>query len=581
MRRVRPERSGSFFPFLSGALIGLILGGVGGAGAAAVVLVKHPNFASRVRAALVGLSQPAGIPAGSLANVVIRVDSSATGHPISAYIYGVAAADRATLDALGATVDRWGGNSNTRYNWAAGHYWNAARDWEFRNGNYGHPSGSVADRFVASALAAGAVPLITIPSIGFVAKNDNNQTRSVGVPSHGGPALSPASSAIDGYDPAANRVATSVPSQARKPGPMSMVPTSGAPAVYQDQWVYELAQRFGEAPKGVGFFAIDNEPDLWSVTHTDVHPTRMGYDEMLSNYEDYATAVKAQDPRAVLLGPDVSGWTSYFYSDLDRGSDNFATHADRNSHGGEAFLPWWLGQVAQADKKRGSRSVDLLDVHFYPQGQGVYSGAHDPATQALRIRSVRALYDPNYTDESWIGKQVDLIPRLKQWIAQQYPGTGLAISEYNFGGEHDASGAVALAEVLGIFGREGVDLATYWAYPPPNSPVGAAFRLYRNFDGDGATFGDVSLPVTSSQQGVTVFAARHSDRPEVDVVLVNEASDQIANVHLDLGLTGKTVTTQFQIAAGSSQIVSSPIADLSQAFHLAPYSVTLVRVVQG
>jgi hypothetical protein len=582
MRRARSEHKGGFLSFVSGALIGVLLGGFTGAGAAAVVLVQHPHFGSHLRAALAGLmTQSDEIAPGSLANVAIRVDTSAYGHPISAYIYGVAAADQATLTALGATVDRWGGNSSSRYNWANGHAWNAARDWEFRNGNYGHLRGSAADQFVTAALSANAVPLMTIPSIGFVAKNDNNQTHSTGVPARGGPPVSPGSSAVSGYDPTANRATTSVPSLARNPGTMTITPTRGATAVYQDQWVYELVQRFGPAPKGVGFFAIDNEPDLWSVTHTDVHPVRMSYAEMLSNYEEYATAVKAQDPSALLLGPDVSGWTSYWYSDLDRGSDNFATHADQSAHGRMAFLPWWLGQVAQADRQSGERSLDLLDVHFYPQAPGVFSGAHDPVTQALRIRSVRALYDPKYTDESWIGTQVDLIPRLKKWIGQQYPGTGLAISEYNWGGEHDASGAVALAEVLGIFGRDGVDLATYWTYPPPNSPVGAAFRLYRNFDGHGATFGDVSLPVTSSQRGVAVFAARHSDRPEVDVILANESADQSAGIHLDLGIKAGLTGTQFQVAAGSSQIVSTPLADLSQPIQLPPYSITLVRLVQG
>ena len=28
----------------------------------------------------------------------------------------------------------------TRYNWEAGNFWNAARDWQFRNGNYNHTS---------------------------------------------------------------------------------------------------------------------------------------------------------------------------------------------------------------------------------------------------------------------------------------------------------------------------------------------------------------------------------------------------------------------------------------------------------
>jgi hypothetical protein len=563
------------------ALLVAGLGGLVGVGGAVEVLIHHPHFANRLRAALMPASSGSSVPGiapGALANVAVHVDSSAAGTAISPFIYGVAFADAATLKALGATVDRWGGNTSTRYNWVNGHAWNSARDWEWRNNNGGRGQVQMAEEFIAGALAGGAVPLVTIPSIGFVAKNDDNGTQSVGVPDTGGPPVAPGSSAIAGYDPANNRRVTSVQSFAAKSGQLDLTPPADSQPVYQNEWVHALHQKFGAASKGgVGYFAIDNEPDLWSYTHTDIHPVRMSYADMLSNFQQYAVAVKAQHPGALVLGPDVSGWTSYFYSDLDRGDDNFATHADRTAHGGQPFLPWWLGQVAQTDRARGSRSLDLLDVHFYPQGSNVFSDTADAATQALRIRSVRALHDPNYADESWISEPVQLVPRLKQWIAQQYPGTGLAITEYNWGGEKDASGAVALAEVLGTYGREGVDLATYWTYPPPDSPAGAAFRLYRNFDGNGATFGDISLPVTSSQPGVAVYAARHSSSHEVNVVLVNEASDQTATVQLTLGLGG--TATQFQVVAGSSAIQRLPLGSLSQPVSLPPYSVSLIQVV--
>jgi Glycoside hydrolase family 44 len=575
-RSVNPR----LWTFLAGALVGALLGGLLGVAGTAELVIHHPNFAARLRSALAPASI-SSVPLGNLADVVVNVDASAPGTAISPFIYGVASADGATMQALGATVDRWGGNPSTQYNWVNGHSWNAARDWEFRNTNYGNPTGSVADSFVAETVAAGAVPLITIPSIGYVAKNDNNNTMSVGVPAQGGPPVSPGSNAIAGYDPTANRQLTSVVSMATKPGPFSLTEPPNSTVVYQDEWVHELVQKFGAAPQGVGYFAIDNEPDLWSFTHTDVHPVLMSYADMLSNYEQYAMAVKAQDPSALLLGPDVSGWTSYFYSALDRGTDNFATHADQGAHGGQAFLPWWLGQVAKADRASGTRSLDLLDVHYYPQAQGVFSNASDPATQALRIRSVRSLFDPGYVDESWINTPVTLIPLLKQWIGQQYPGTGIAISEYNWGGEHDASGAVALAEVLGIYGREGVALATYWTYPPPASPAGAAFRLYRNFDGKGATFGDISLPVTTNQSGVVAFASRHSNSHEIDVVLVNEAASQPATVHLNLGLGVTLAATQFQVAPGSSTIARTPLASASQPITLPPYSVSLIQVVTG
>ncbi|MBJ7599624.1 MAG: hypothetical protein DLM67_17770 [Candidatus Nephthysia bennettiae] len=518
---------------------------------------------------------------GPPGTVSVQVDPKAVGPRISPLIYGVAAADPQVVRALGATLDRSGGNPSSTYNWVNGHAWNAGRDWEFRNTNYSGQGGSAADAAVGDARSAGAVPLLTVPTLGFVARNDDNQTRSRNVPGQGGPPLRAGSPAIGGYDPAANRQATSLPSFARKPGPLATTPSQNSQAVYQNEWVHHLVTQFGLASAGgVQYYAMDNEPDLWSSSHTDLHPARMSYDDMLANFEEYATMVKEQDPSAEVLGPDVSGWTGYMYSDLDRGSDNFATHADRAAHGGDPFLAWWLGQVARADAARGHRTLGLLDVHYYPQAEGVFSQASDPATQALRIRSVRSLYDRGYRDESWIADQVALIPRLKDWINQRYPGTGLAITEYNWGGERDASGAVALAEVLGTFGREGVQLASYWTYPPPDSPAGAAFRLYRNYDGQGGAFGDVSLPAVAGNSLIAAYAARHSDGGEVDVILANQSTTQPARVSVATG-GGTYHATQFAVSPGSSRIQPSAMASPGTAVTLPPLGLSLVRLTPG
>src|SRR5207253_7528758 len=50
--------------------------------------------------------------------------------------------------------------------------------------------------------------------------------------------------------------------------------------------------------------------------------------------------VKAVDNTAKVTGPVVSGWTGYWFSALDRGSDGFKTAADRQVHGGMPLLPW-------------------------------------------------------------------------------------------------------------------------------------------------------------------------------------------------------------------------------------------------
>ncbi len=170
------------------------------------------------------------------------------------------------------------------------------------------------------------------------------------------------------------------------------------------------------------------------------------------------------------------------------------------------------------EQAHGVRLVDYLDLHYYPQAHGVaLAGAGDAATQALRLRSTRSLWDPTYVDESWIGGAgwengiVRLIPRMKEWVTANYTGTRLAITEYNWGALDHINGALAQADVLGIFGREGLELAALWAPPDTDQPGAYAFRLYRNYDGQHRTFGDVSVRAASADQSlVAIYAARRS-----------------------------------------------------------------------
>lgn len=157
------------------------------------------------------------------------------------------------------------------------------------------------------------------------------------------------------------------------------------------------------------------------------------------------------------------------------------------------------------------RILDYLDIHYYPQANGVaLSNDESASTSALRLRSLRGLYDRTYTDESWIGQPVNLIPRMKQWIAQNYPGTKLAITEYNWGNDDGPSSALAQAEALAIFGREGVDIANRWVAPAEHSRVEDAFALYLSYDGQGAKVGNESVSATSSDANVGAYALRNA-----------------------------------------------------------------------
>ena len=272
-------------------------------------------------------------------------------------------------------------------------------------------------------------------------------------------------------------------------------------------WVDAITQGARSSrSRSVGMYILDNEPNLWNSTHRDVHPDPLTYEELLDRTIKYGTAIRTADPEARIAGPAEWGWTGYFYSAQDV-AKGVGLRPDRRAHGDVPLLPWYLQQLRAYEQRTGVKILDVLDVHFYPQGDKVYGSASDSASASLRIRSTRSLWDPSYRDESWINDTIRLIPRLKEWVSQNYPGLQISIGEYNFGGEQHISGGLALAEALGRFGTEGIDYAFYWFAPPKSSPAAWAFRAYLNFDGMGGHFLSRSMK-TLMTSGMSLFASR-------------------------------------------------------------------------
>ena len=159
------------------------------------------------------------------------------------------------------------------------------------------------------------------------------------------------------------------------------------------------------------------------------------------------------------------------------------------------------------------------------QGIGIgKDGKTDSATAALRIRSTRSLWDPTYVDESWINERMRVIPLLREWIAQNHPGLGISIGEWNFGAETHMSGGLATAEALGRFGTEGVTSAYYWTDPEDRSPAFWAFRAFRNFDDAGGRFLDRTVPVKNGALLSSLFGSRDDEGTHVVAVLLNFAA---------------------------------------------------------
>ena len=493
----------------------------------------------------------------------IRIDAAANRHPISPEIYGSSFFPGGKFPGANATVSRWGGNATTRYNWQANAS-SRASDWFFESISEEGPNPSDGvDSFIDLARYTGSEPMITIPTMGWVAKLGPNREKlaSYSVAKYGPQqATDPfMPDAGNGVRPEGSLITNNDPNDANMQ----------VDAAYQLGWIQHLFD------KHVRYAILDNEPSLWQETHRDVHPTGAMMDEVAQKDIDAARLVKSVDPSMLVLGPEEWGWPGYFYSGYDQqwaAAHNWSSFPDRDVHGGMDYIPWLLDQFRRAGDAAGHRLLDVLTVHFYPQG-GEVSDDDSPAMQARRNRSTRALWDPNYHDETWIDANVRLIPRLREWVNAYYPGTRIGITEYNWGDESSMNGATAQADILGIFGREGVDLAARWTAPANGSPVNGAFAMYKNF-------GDMSVSANApSPDDFSAFAAMRSADGKLTVMIVNKVNaTSTAAVNLANFKAGPRAEARQFTGKAIVTLADVPVSGGTLSIDVPPQSITLLTI---
>ena len=557
-------------------------------------------------------------PPATAAGPALTVDVSSPGNAISPLIYGMNAyyLDTTSATTAHASVARWGGDDISRYNYL-NNITNSASDWYFENvGASNMWGGGSFTGLVTSAASIGAKTLGTVPVLGWVANSTAGacsftQASYPGQESYSGSCgdgiyldgsggcTSSGGCDIMGTGTTAFAEITSIPEPPPTPPASSAATTSWALGTWAGSWVNSLVTNpsYGNAAsgKGVAIWDLDNEPTWWSAVHRDVHPNPFTYDEATNGGIGTALAIKKADPTAEVSGPVVDYWWAYFYSMADIWDgwaagpcyEQWSNPVDRRAHGGVPFIEYYLQQFAAAENTYGMRLLDYVDLHTYfaADNTGLTTAGNTSAQQA-RLNSTRVFWDPTYTDPtnnypqpnyttdpnyttscSPPQKAPQLIRMMKTWVANDYPGTKLAIDEYNFGGLEAINGAVTQADILGIFGREGLDLGAFWPTQAYNTqgPGNMAFAVYRNYDGNNSTFGNTVLPATSgaanaSQGTLSVYAAQRTSDSMVTVVVINKTYGPLTSTLSLTGLPSKITTAQAYLYSNANlaAIVAQP-----------------------
>ncbi len=527
--------------------------------------------------------------------VAVDIDVLANRHSISPFVYGNNDQVISDISDAGYTFSRWGGNDASNYNWKL-QTRNAAADYYFED--YGGAGDQV--QLISQTQNAGSHALTTMAMMDWVAQA-SGWSFSV--------AIFGAQCSVDPYNTDAGNgqkpdCQTPVTTNAVTTAYYPLVDTAqecpsgttdGTSCIDRETWAKALATAFGGGTCPVPysqitschFYDMDNEPDIWNGTHRDVHPVASGYDELANLYETEATNLKTWDPAAVRFGPVFCCWWFYW---------NGANGNDKADHGGVDFLPWWLNQIYWFDKINGARTLDVFDIHAYADC-GPTTNFTSAQLQAATAKCAGYYWDPatvnpdtdnTYTTNEEPNPGIPFhIPRFRAMVNAIYPGTPLSYTEWGAGlaanSGSDFSTAIADADTLGVFGREGLSFASRWGGPSPGTAEYLAWKMYTNYDGSHDRFGTVS--VSDSNNGnsnlFSSYAALNTTGTTMTIMVLNKDPANAAEVTFNLnGFSASTYVAYTLSSTASSSIAASSSTAWNATQSFTPYSITLL-VING
>lgn len=370
---------------------------------------------------------------------------------------------------------------------------------------------------IDSAKTNDAATVVTLPMLDYVAADKNDGSAK--------PDCSGDVSKSANYETTRLRQ-----NRARKGSALSLTPDTSDAYVNQDELVAFLKANYGTSPL---LFSLDNQPELWDIDQPVLRPTHISYAEQVSLSVSYGQMVKDNWPEA-----DVIGMVGYGYLAAinQQKSPDYDTLGD--------FVDYFLAQMADASATDKRRLLDYVDLHWfpeiYPNGQRIIFEDASADSVKARVQAPRSLWDSGYKENSWItdasGAPIDLIHWLKGSISTNYPGTKLAISAWSYGGGKHISGAVAAADALGVFGREDVAMAGALSFSPDTEPyLIGAFEAYRNYDGQGSSFGDTSVLAHSSNDSLgAIYASIDDAEPSRMVLIAINRHDDVLNATINI-----------------------------------------------
>src|SRR6185312_598176 len=128
-----------------------------------------------------------------------------------------------------------------------------------------------------------------------------------------------------------------------------------------------------------------------------------------------------------------------------------------------------------------------------------------------------------------------------------------------------------------------VGAAFYWTYPPENSPVYQAFRVYRNYDGLGGRFLDRAISTTGGRSA-SLFASQDDGGGKMVAIALNFDPREGADADIDLAgcgdITGGRTFQYVGAPDGIHKVADNVPMEGTSGLRakLPPYSITVFEL---
>lgn len=306
--------------------------------------------------------------------------------------------------------------------------------------------------------------------------------------------------------------------------------TVGILKYWRDELKYDMS-RFQ-------YWSMDNEPEIWAGGHDDLpkdfSDPKVVADAIIDSFIEVAVKARAIYPDIKITGPVVANewlWCNVNYIDpKDRERKGSLVSVDGSGDNLVCWLEYFVKRIAQAQKERGVRLLDVFDIHWYPTEKDYetlinlhrvfYDTTYNyPGTNSMK--AVNGHWDKSITKEY-------IFKRVNDWM-NQYMGEGhgvtFGVTETEFLGADVMTNALIYASWLGTFADNGVEIFTPWVWKDGMYEVLHLFSRYGHAN---------RVKSVSSNDSLVSAYSSFNGADSMTVIFVNRSAGNSQNVNLSI-----------------------------------------------